>query len=92
MTIVVSISTFRRNIAEYIAKARVGYTVVLQDEKQGEQVAQLVGKKKFDGISFKKALQAAQGVFTAQSHPEWETKEDLGRWMVRERKAMDRKF
>ena len=92
MTINVSISQFRQNIAEYIVKAREGYTVVLKDEKKGKQIAQLVGKKRFNPETYGKALKAASGVFTAQNHPEWKTKKDVIRWVEKSRKAADRSF
>ena len=92
MNIVVSISQFRQNVASYIEKAKKGDTVILKDEKKGQQVVQLVGKKKFDPESFGKALKAASGVFSAQNHPEWRTKNDVIKWVEQTRKASERKF
>lgn len=92
MTIIVSISQFRQHIADYIAKARSGNTVVLQDEKKGQEIIQLVGRKIFNPETFGKALSAACGVFTAENHPEWKTKEDVMKWVAKERKATERSF
>lgn len=92
MTITVSISQFRQNIASYIEKAKQGDTVILKDEKKGQQLVQLVGRKKFDPIAFGKALEAAAGVFTAKNHPEWKTKRDVINWVEQGRKAADRSF
>lgn len=92
MTITVSISQFRQNIASYIEKAKQGDTVILKDEKKGQQLVQLVGRKKFDPIAFGKALEAAAGVFTAKNHPEWRTKRDVINWVEQGRKAADRTF
>lgn len=92
MTITVSISQFRQNIASYIEKAKAGNTIILKDEKKDQQLVQLVGKKKFDPIAFGKALEAAAGVFTAKNHPEWKTKRDVIKWVEQGRKAADRSF
>lgn len=92
MTIVVSISQFRQNIAEYIEKARSGNTVVLQDNKKGQQIVQLVGKKVFNPEAFKNALKSASGVFTTKNHPEWNTKADVSNWVKKERMSADRNF
>ena len=92
MNVVVSISQFRQNIASYIDKAKKGDTVILKDEKKGQQVVQLIGKKKFDPDAFGKALKAAAGVFSAKNHPEWRTKSDVIKWVQQERKAADRSF
>lgn len=92
MTITVSISEFRQNISNYIAKVRAGDTIVLKDGKKGEEVAEVVGKKKWDPEAFRKALRRAAGVFTAENHPEWRTKRDVIRWVERSRKAAERHF
>ena len=82
MTFTVSISQFRRNIADYIAKAKEGYTVILKDEKQDEEVVQLKSLRKFNADTFAKTLDAAAGIFTAENHPEWKTKSDINTWIV----------
>ncbi len=92
MTIVVSISKFRQHIADYIEKARSGNTVILQDEKKGQEIIQLVGRKTFNPETFGKALSAVAGVFTPENHPEWKTKEDVAKWLEGNRKASDRNF
>ena len=92
MNIVVSISQFRQNIASYIDKAKKGDTVILKDEKKGQQVVQLIGKKKFDPDAFGKALKTASGVFSVKNHPEWKTKSDVAKWVEKGRKAADRSF
>lgn len=92
MTIVVSISQFRQHIADYIEKARSGNTVILQDEKKGQEIIQLVGKKTFNPDTFGKALTSASGVFSAENHPEWNTKENVIKWVEEGRKSADRNF
>lgn len=92
MTFTVSISQFRQNIAEYITKVKEGHTVVLKDEKQGEEIVQLKSVKKFNPQTFGKALEAAAGIFTAEAHPEWKTKKDVTRWLAHTRKSANRKF
>ena len=92
MTIVVSISQFRQNVAEYIEKAKSGNTVILQDKKKGQQIVQLIGKKMFNSETFGNALKLASGVFTAKYHPEWNTKRDVINWVEKERISADRNF
>ena len=92
MTIVVSISQFRQNIADYIERVKTGDTVILQDEKKDQQVAQLIGKKKFNPQAFGNALRLASGIFTAQNHPEWKTKKNVISWVEKGRKNSDRSF
>lgn len=92
MTITVSLSEFRQDIAKYLAQAKEGHTIVLKDKKKGLEVAQLVGKKQFDSVAFGKALRKAAGTFTAENHPEWRTKRDVIRWVEEGRKAADRTF
>ena len=92
MTIIVSISQFRQNIATYIEKAKEGNTVVLKDEKKDQQLVQLVGRKKFDPEAFGRALKAAAGVFTAENHPEWATKKKVIDWVHRNRLKDERTF
>lgn len=92
MTIVVSISQFRQNISEYLEKVKAGNTVILQDEKKNQQVAEVTKKKEFDPEAYEKALRKAAGVFTAENHPEWRTEADVIKWVEEGRKAADRKF
>lgn len=92
MTITVSISNFRSNISEYLSQVKAGHTIILKDEKKKEEVAELTWKKKFDSHAFGRALEAAVGVFTTKSHPEWRTKKDVIRWVEKSRKAADRIF
>lgn len=92
MVITVSISQFRQHISDFIAKAKEGHTVVLKDEKKGEQIVKLVAKKEFNPEIFGKALREASGVFTAQNHPEWKTKKDVVKWVEKARLAADRRF
>lgn len=92
MTTVVSISQFRQNIAAYLAKINDGYTVILKDEKRGQEIAQLISNKQFNPQTFEKTLRAAFGIFTAENHPEWQTKGDVINWVKKGRKLADRKF
>ncbi len=92
MTITVSISDFRQNISDYLAKAQAGHIIVLKDEKKGYDVAEVTGKKKFDPIAFQKTLKKVAGTFTAKNHPEWKTLQDVIRWVEQSRKAADRTF
>ena len=92
MTIIVSVSQFRQNIAEYIEKVKQGNTVILQDKKKDQRLAELVAKRDFDPQAFGRALSKASGIFTAENHPEWKTKQDVMRWIEKGRLASDRAF
>ncbi len=92
MTLNVSIGQFRQNVAEYIAKTKEGHTIVLIDEKKGQQLAKIVGTKRFDPEAFGRALKSAVGVFSAKNHPEWRTKVDVIKWVEQSRKVADRSF
>lgn len=92
MTLTVSVSQFRQHIASYLAKAEAGNLVIVKDEKKGQQIAQLSGKKKFDPEAFSKALKNASGILTAEYHPEWKTKQQVMKWIKRERLSSDRIF
>lgn len=92
MTTTVSISQFRQNISNYLTQVREGNTIILKDEKKGQEVAQIVGKKNFDLESFKRTLHRVAGTFTAENHPEWRTKRDVIKWVERERAKADRTF
>ena len=92
MTIIVSVSQFRQHIADYIEKAKKGHTVILKDEKKGQQIVQLEVKKKFSPDAFGKALKAASGIFATRNNPEWRKKKDVINWVQRGRKAADRSF
>ena len=92
MNIIVSVSQFRQNVSDYISKAKNGHVVILKDEKKDQQLVQLVGKKEFNPEAFGKALKAASGIFTAQNHPQWQTKNDVIKWIQKERLASDRNF
>jgi antitoxin (DNA-binding transcriptional repressor) of toxin-antitoxin stability system len=92
MTITVSISQFRQNISDYLAQVKAGDTLILKDEKKNEEIAEIVGRKKFDLDSFKATLKKVAGTFSAENHPEWRTKKDVIKWVEQSRKAADRTF
>lgn len=92
MTLTVSISELRNNLAQYLERVTNGANLLVRDEKKDQLVAELVGKKEFDPDRFEKALQVATGVFTAKNHPEWATKKDVINWLENTRKASDRNF
>ncbi len=90
MTITVSISQLRDDLAKYISRAQEGDRVVVKDEKKDVEVAEIIGKKPFDSEAFRRALHEAAGVLTAKNHPEWRTKRQVVSWLRRERKAAER--
>lgn len=92
MNITVSISEFRNKISSYLSKAQEGNTIILKDEKRGDEVAEVIGKKKFDPIAFGKALDKAAGIFTVKNHPEWRTKKQVISWVRKSRAEAERSF
>lgn len=92
MTLTVSISELRSNLAQYLENVADGANLLVRDEKKNITVAELVGRKQFNADSFEKTLKAASGVFTAENHPEWATKKSVIKWLEKTRKASDRHF
>ena len=92
MTLTVSVSELRSNLAQYLERVANGTSLFVRDEKKNRLIAELVGKKEFDPDRFEKALRAAGGVFTAKNHPEWATKKDVIKWLEKERLASERIF
>ena len=92
MTITVSVSQFRQNLSDYLAKAQAGYTVVVKDEKKGDEMVEVIGKKRWDPVAYKTMLDRVAGTFTAKNHPEWRTKKDVERWLRKSRLADERHF
>lgn len=92
MTLTVSISQFRNNIADYLDKAIEGNRVIIRDEKKNTAIAELTKTKSFDKDAFERSLRKASGVFTAENHPEWRTKTDVINWVRKNRLANQRSF
>lgn len=92
MTLTVSISELRNDLAQYLERVANGANLLVRDEKKNRLVAELIGKKEFDPEAFEKALRKAAGAFTAENHPEWATKKDVVRWLENTRKASERHF
>ena len=92
MTLTVSVSEFRNNISEYLDMAASGTRVLIRDGKKDKTIAEVASSKSFDPVAFEKALDKTAGVFTAENHPEWQTKKDINKWLRETRKNFDRKF
>ncbi len=92
MTLTVSVSELRNNLAQYLERVTNGANLLVRDEKKNRLVAELIGKKQFDPDSFERALRSSAGVFTAKNHPEWATKKDVIKWLEDTRKASERHF
>lgn len=92
MTLTVSISELRNNLAQYLERVASGVNLLVRDEKKGQLVAEITGKKEFNPDRFERVLQSAAGVFTKKNHPEWTDKKDIIKWLEKERLSSDRKF
>lgn len=92
MTITVSISEFRKNISGYLSQIKAGKRIVLRDEKKDEDIAEIVGKKRFNTNDYQTMLSRVAGVFKTSKHPEWSTQEKTENWVRKTRKADERDF
>ena len=96
MTITVSISEFRQNISDYLARVKAGDTLILKDEKKDEKIADVVPRKKFDqkayAADYRRMLKRVAGKITAKNHPEWATKAKVEKWLRKTRLANERHF
>lgn len=92
MTITVSISDFRNNISDYLQDLRLGHRIILKDEKKNEEVAEIVGKKKFDPEKFWAAMKKVAGTISVKDHPEWATPAKINKWLRKTRKESERHF
>ena len=92
MTITVSISDFRQNLSDYLAKVRAGHRLVLRDEKQEETIASVVPEKQWDPEMFRRTLYRVAGSISVKDHPEWATPKKIERWLRKTRLANERHF
>lgn len=96
MTWTVSISDFRNNLSGYLEKVKLGDSLIIKDEKKGEEIVEVTPKKKFDQKKYHddyvKMLKIVGGTFTAKKHPEWATIEKTEKWLRKSRLADERKF
>lgn len=92
MTFTVSISEFRNNISSYLARVKQGDQLLIKDDKKKVTVAQLSKVHAFDKNSYQQVLARAAGIFTAENHPEWATKNKVIAWLRKTRLANQRSF
>lgn len=92
MMLTVSVSDLRGNISKYLELVMKGTRVLIRDEKKGKTIAQITKAPSFDKDAFEKNLRKTAGVFRAENHPEWKTKNDVITWVRQNRLANERKF
>ena len=92
MSVIVSISDLRNNIAQYLEQVTKGTRVLVRDEKRNKIIAQISQNSSFDSVAYEKVLRKAAGIFTADNHPEWGSKENVVNWLRKTRLANDRRF
>lgn len=92
MTLTVSISELRQNLAQYLERVANGANLIVKDEKKDIAVAQITKVPYFDKDLYQQSLLKAAGVFTAKNHPEWATKTKITKWLIKTRKESDRSF
>ncbi len=92
MTLTVSISELRNNLALYLDQVARGDNLVIRDEKKNLEIAQVTKTKSFNSAAYEQAMRRAAGVFTAENHPEWVTKSKVIKWLRKSRLSDDRSF
>jgi len=92
MTLTVSITELRNNISSYLDKVKEGDQVLIKDNKRRVTVAQITKVHSFDRDSFLKTMERVAGVFSAENHPEWATKEKVIKWLRKTRQTNQRSF
>ncbi len=92
MTLTVSISELRNNLALYLDQVAKGDNLVIRDEKKNLEIAQVTKTKSFNPDTYEQAMRKAAGVFTAENHPEWATKSQVIKWLRKSRLSDDRSF
>lgn len=92
MTLTVSISELRSNLAQYLDRVANGANLVIRDEKKNLEIAQVTKISSFDPDAYEQAMRRAAGVFTAKNHPEWATKSKISKWLRKSRLSDDRSF
>lgn len=66
--------------------------MVVCDEKRGINIAEIIHTSTFDKDTYEKILQKAHGVFSAENHPEWSTKQKVSKWVAKNRLSDHRSF
>lgn len=92
MNTTVSVSQLRGNISHYLEKAMRGTKVLVRDDKKNRMIAQITSTQSFNKDAYEKAFRKAAGIFTAENHPEWETKSDIIKWLKNSRVSDERTF
>ena len=91
MNITVSISEFRDNISDYLNKVSRGVTIVIKDEKKGQEIAKVTATQKWDPVAYRLMLKRmAENPISAKDHPEWATRKKVEKWLRQTRKNFDR--
>lgn len=92
MIYTVSVSELRSNIALYLDRVTNGAKVVIRDEKKGVNIAQISQAVEFDPNAYEIVLRKVAGVLKSENHPEWDTEEDISRWLRTQRLNDERSF
>lgn len=92
MTLTVSVSELRGNISQYLDRVTNGARLLVRDEKRDLTIAQITKTSLFDKNTYEAVLKKAAGIFTAENHPEWETKSKVEDWITSNRLQDERAF
>lgn len=92
MTITASVTQLRDNMSWYMESVSKGTSVLVRDERKNIEIAKIVSSQGYDKEAYQKTLKRVAGVFTAEKHPEWETKKSLCEWLENSRQQSERSF
>lgn len=92
MIYTVSVSELRSNIALYLDRVAKGAKVVVRDEKKDVAIAEISPSVKFDRDAYEIVLRKSAGVLCSENHPEWNTQDDVSKWVHNQRIQDDRIF
>jgi|SRR3989344_5374291 len=93
MTVTVSFTDFRDNLSDYARQAKQGTTVIVKDNKRGEELIRVTGGQNWNPKAYKAMLKRMlANPISAKDHPEWATPKSVEDWLRKSRLADERKF
>ncbi|OGM21188.1 hypothetical protein A2714_03200 [Candidatus Woesebacteria bacterium RIFCSPHIGHO2_01_FULL_38_9] len=91
MTITVSVSDFRNNLAGYLTQIARGTKILIKDDKKNLELAEVSLKRQFDKDSYESSLRKAAGTFLFENHTEFSSYKKVESWLRSTRRLSDRK-
>ncbi|PIS22021.1 hypothetical protein COT50_04165 [candidate division WWE3 bacterium CG08_land_8_20_14_0_20_41_10] len=92
MTVTASVTQLRDNMSWYMDSVSKGTSVLVRDKRKNIEIAKIVSSQGYDKDAYQRTLKKVAGVFTAEKHPQWETKKAIGEWLENSRQQSERSF